>query len=397
VFIDLRESKINAQHLAIRRSVNRKPHGGKMKKRKYLAFVAVAASASLLVACSDDNNTESTADTEAVADTTAEATEDTTAVATEEAAESSSADLSAFDGKSVGIISLAPGLEPVDRLQAGVVECVEANGGSVQVFDAKGGVEAVQAFEQANSAGVDAIYNVANDIGNGSLDTALAEAGSAKRPVVTVWGGQRLGSYSITGLEFQSAARVGQYVIDRIAAENNGIAEGDVLIVNARVTPSLRQRADAFKAMVGEGSEYPGIKVTEVEADVANAVADAQAKVEQAFQANPDIKAVFASFDSLGLGAAAAVDGLGAEAFVVSFNGDSSALDMIREGKSFDATAANDLEGTATLGCELMAKLLAGETPEATTYWMDSPLVTDKNVPASGFVTGPGSFTLYNE
>jgi len=136
--------------------------------------------------------------------------------------------------------------------------------------------------------------------------------------------------------------------------------------------------------------------VTEVEVDLANAVADAQAKVEQAFQANPDIKAVYASFDSLGQGAAAAVDGLGNKAFVVSFNGDSSALDMIRAGKSFAATAANDLEGTASLGCELLAKLLAGETPDATTYWMDSPLVTNKNVPASGFATGPGSFTLFN-
>lgn len=364
------------------------------KHKSILALALVVATAGGLAACGDDSSSsEDTA--AATADTTA-ATEDTTAATEDTMAETSGADLSALGGKTVGIISLAPGLEPVDRLQAGVVDCVEANGGKTQVFDAKGGTEAVQAFEQANGAGVDAIYNVANDIGNGSLDAALKAAGDANRPVVTVWGGQRVGSYSITGLEFQSAARVGQYVIDRIAAENGGNAEGDVLIVNARVTPSLRQRADAFKAMVGENSEYPGISVTEVEVDLANAVADAQAKVEQAFQANPEIKAVYASFDSLGQGAAAAVDGLGANAFVVSFNGDSSALDMIRSGKSFKATAANDLEGTATLGCELLAKLIAGEKPEATTYWMDSPLVTDKNVPASGFATGPGSFTLFN-
>ena len=82
------------------------------------------------------------------------------------------ADLAVFDGKTVGILSLAPGLEPVDRIQAGVVDCVEANGGSTQVFDAKGGTEAVQAFEQANGAGVDAIYNIANDVSTGSLDAA---------------------------------------------------------------------------------------------------------------------------------------------------------------------------------------------------------------------------------
>lgn len=360
-----------------------------------VASLAAVALLGGLASCSSDSSSgaESEVTEESVTAPVEEAP--TEEAPTEEAP--AGPDLSIFKDKTIGLISLAPGLEPVDRLGKGVEDCVADNGGKTQVFDAKGGVEAVQAFEQANSAGVDAIYNLANDIGNGSLDAALTAAGEAKRPVVTVWGGQRNGSYSITGLEFQSAARVGQYLIDRIATENGGIAAGDVLVVNARVTPSLRQRADAFTAMVGKDTEYPDIKVTSIEVDISNALADAQAKVEQAFQANPKIKAVFASFDTLGQAASTAVDASGTEAFVVSFNGDSTALDMIRSGKSLKATAGNDLEGSAKLACELFAKLLAGETPEATTYWMDSPLVTDKNVPASGFATGPGSFTLFSK
>lgn len=307
------------------------------------------------------------------------------------------ADLTVFDGVTIGIVSLQPGLEPVDRLLAGVETCVADNGGTTQVFDAKGGTEAVQAFEQANSAGVDGIYNLANDVSTGALDQALATAGEAGRPVVTAWGGQRAGTYAITGLEFQSAARVGQYVIDRLAAANGGAAQGTVLIVNARVTPSLRQRADSFKAMIGPDTEFPDVTVEEVEVDIANALADSQAKVEQAIQGNPDIGAVYTTFDTLGQGAAAAIDGASGEQFVVSFNGDSSALDLIRSDSSFVATAANDLEGTATLACTLLAQLLSGEAPAATTYWMDSPLVTGKNVPADGFATGPGAFVLYEE
>jgi ABC-type sugar transport system substrate-binding protein len=305
------------------------------------------------------------------------------------------ADLSVFEGTTVGVVSLAPGLEPVDRIQAGVVECVEANGGTIQVFDAGGGVEAVQAFESANAAGVDAIYNVANDVSGGSLDAALAAAAAEDRPVVTAWGGQRAGTVAITGLEFQSAARVGQYLLDRLAAENDGVAAGKVLVANARVTPSLRQRADAFVAMVGPDTEFPEVEVIEVEVDIANALADAQAKVEQALQADPDIAAVFTSFDTIGQGAATAVDAAGGEQFVVSFNGDSTALDMIRAGGSFAATAANDLEGTATIACDVLATMLGGAEPAATTYWMDSPLVTAANVPAEGFAQGPGSFLLY--
>ena len=351
---------------------------------RYKALAGVAIASLVFTACGNDDSSDAPETTAAPA-TTAAPTQTTPA----------GPDLSALSGKTVGILSLAPGLEPVDRIAAGVEECFTANGGSAQTFDAKGGTEAVQAFEQANAAGVDAIYNVANDIGGGGLDAALAEAGTAGRPVVTAWGGQRKGSYAITGLEFQSAARVGQYVIDRLADENDGVATGTVLIANARVTPSLRQRADAFAAMAGPGTEYPDIEIIEIEIDIANAVADAQAKTEQALQANPDIDAVLASFDSIGQGVAAAVDASGTGQFVVSFNGDSSALDLIRSGSSFVATAANDLEGTATLACELFAELLAGGTPSATTYWMDSPLVTDKNVPASGFATGPGAFTLY--
>jgi ABC-type sugar transport system substrate-binding protein len=358
-----------------------------MTSKMMRAVASIGVGALVLAACGSDDDTDAAESTT----TPAPAAPETTAAAPAD----DGPDLSIFADKTVGIVSLAPGLEPVDRITAGVEACVTENGGAVQVFDAKGGTEAVPAFEQANGAEVDAIYNVANDVSAGALDAELAAAATAGRPVITAWGGQRTGTVAITGLEFQSAARVGQYVIDRLAAENGGAAAGKVLIVNARVTPSLRQRADAFSAMVGPDTEFPDIEVETVEVDIANALADAQAKVEQAIQADPEIGAVYASFDTIGQGAAAAIDAAGGPQFVVSFNGDSSALDMIRAGSSFAATAANDLEGTATLACEVFAQMLAGETPSATTYWMDSPLVTARNVPASGFATGPGAFQLY--
>ena len=362
-----------------------------MTSKRMRAAVSISVGALVLAACgSDDGDTQTT---EGTAESAAAPTEASAATTTPAPAEGP--DLAVFAGKTIGIVSLAPGLEPVDRITAGVEGCVTDNGGTVQVFDAKGGTEAVPAFEQANGAGVDAIYNVANDVSGGGLDAQLAVAAEAGRPVVTAWGGQRTGTIAITGLEFQSAARVGQYVIDRIAADNGGVAAGKVLIVNARVTPSLRQRADAFSAMVGPDTEFPDIEVETVEVDVANALADAQAKVEQAIQADPEIDAVYASFDTIGQGAAAAVDAASGSQFVVSFNGDSTALDMIRAGSSFAATAANDLEGTATIACEVFAQMLNGETPSATTFWMDSPLVTALNIPASGFATGPGAFQLY--
>ena len=359
----------------------------------------------VLAACGGDDNGESdaTPPDDATEDTSDDPGDDAGDDASSDApaapvgAGGMDADLSVFADTTVGVVSLLPGLEPVDRIAAGVVACVEDNGGSVQTFDAQGGVQSVQAFEQANAAGVDAIYNVANDVSVGALDAGLAEAAAAGRPVVSAWAGQHPDTVAITGLEFQSAARVGQYVIDRIAAENGGVAEGKVLVANARVTPSLRQRADAFVAMVGEGTEFPLIEAVEIEIDISNPIADTQSKVESAILADPSIDAVFTSFDTIGLGATQAVDSSDGDQFVVSFNGDSEALDLLRSDSSFAATAANDLEGTADIACQVLAMLLADETPPATTFWMDSPLVTKNNVPASGFASGPGAFVLYDD
>lgn len=369
-----------------------------------LVPILIAGSLALAACGGDDNGDNGTTPPDdATPDTTDDTGDDTGDDALSDAPAAPAgvggmdADLSVFADTTIGIVSLLPGLEPVDRIASGVVACVEDNGGAVQTFDAQGGVQAVQAFEQANAAGVDAIYNVANDVSVGTLDAALTEAAAADRPVVTGWGGQHPETIAITGLEFQSAARVGQYVIDRIAAENDGVAEGKVLVANARVTPSLRQRADAFSAMVGEGTEFPMIEVVEIEIDISNPIADTQSKVESAVLADPDIDAVYASFDTIGLGAAQAVDSSGGDQFVVSFNGDSEALDLLRSDSSFAATAANDLEGTADIACQVLAMLLAGETPPATTFWMDSPLVTKNNVPSSGFASGTGAFVLYDD
>jgi ABC-type sugar transport system substrate-binding protein len=63
--------------------------------------------------------------------------------------------------------------------------------------------------------------------------------------------------------------------------------------------------------MVGPDTEFPDIEVQEIVVDIANALADAQAKVVQAIRANPEIDAVHASFDTIGQGVATAIDSAG--------------------------------------------------------------------------------------
>ena len=88
-----------------------------MKKRNTLiTTLALTALLGGLVSCSSDSDSGTASEPPATDATDAE---DTSAPA-----ETTGADLSIFADKNIGLISLAPGLEPVDRLGKGVEDCV---------------------------------------------------------------------------------------------------------------------------------------------------------------------------------------------------------------------------------------------------------------------------------
>jgi ribose transport system substrate-binding protein len=294
---------------------------------------------------------------------------------------------SALKGKTIGIIELAP-IEPVFRIDKMLISCVKKYGGKT-IVAATGGdpAKAAAAADSFNQQGVAGIYNNANSAP--ALKKQIADANKAKRPFITAWSDQAPGTITIRGLEHQSTARVAQYMIDRLHGQ------GKILILAADVNQALRQRHAGLLAQL---KEFPGIKVVQdYKVDVANAVADAQKATETALQANPDIDAVYGVFDGPSIGAAKAVDAAKSKAFVVGFNGDAEALDMMRNPKSsFAATAANDLEGTGLIACAIFAKMFAGGNAPADTIYQDSPLVTKVTVPKTGFAKSPGAFVLYD-
>lgn len=297
------------------------------------------------------------------------------------------ADYSVYKGKTVGIAELAP-IEPVTRIDSDLKKCVKANGGNVTAVDVGGdptkSKSTMQNFVQQKVA---AIYNDALD--PILIDAEIKAANAARIPTITAWSGETANSVGINGLEFQSAGRLAQYMIDRLHGK------GTIAMVVSTATASLRARDNA---LVGILKEWPNIKVvTTVSADVSSPTESGNKVVKGVLAAHPNIDAIWTDFDGIGEGAAQAVKSTsGAHAFVVSFNGDSAALDLIRQQDNpFAATMANDLELTGDVACAEIAMMLAGQNPPAQQIYLDSPIVTKTNVPATGFVHGAGPFLLF--
>lgn len=295
---------------------------------------------------------------------------------------------SEFKGKTVGVVELAP-IEPVQRIEADFIKCVQANGGTVKTVPTGGdpakGVSTVQNFLQENVA---AIWNDALD--PSTIAPEIATANQQRIPLVTAWSGESANSIGINGLEGQNAARLGQYLIDRLGGS------GTVVMLTSTATQSLRERDSTFQAIA---KQFPGIKIVADQAvNVASPTEDAANALKAILQAHPNVDAVWTDFDEIGLGAAQAIQAAGSHAFVVGFNGDSGALSDIRNPTNpFAATISNDLEFSGDVGCAEIATMLSGGEPPARNIYMDSPLVTKSNVTPSGYQHGTGPFLLYVE
>lgn len=293
---------------------------------------------------------------------------------------------SQFKGKTVGVVELAP-IEPVQRIEADFIKCVQANGGTVKTVDTGGdpskGVAAVQNFLQEK---VSAIWNDALD--PSTIVPEIATANQNRVPLVTAWSGESANSVGINGLEGQNASRLAQYVIDRLGGS------GNVVMLTSTATQSLRERDATFMAIA---KQFPGIKIiADQSVNVASPTEDAANALKAILQAHPNVDAVWTDFDEIGTGAAQALQAAGSHAFVVGFNGDKAALADIRNPSNpFAATISNDLEFSGDVGCAEVADMLSGGQPPARNIYMDSPLVTKSNVPASGYAHGTGPFLLY--
>jgi ribose transport system substrate-binding protein len=251
-------------------------------------------------------------------------------------------------------------------------------GWDVNVIDTKGDVAAViSRIEDVVNQKVDAIVI--------NVDPAQVAAGlqTAKDAGIPVFGmdagSDPLLVTNVTSNGYAMAAETAVYVANRIDGA------GNVVMFVYDAFPPVQVRGHIADAVF---SNFPDIKVIDrVTPDVADGgIADSRAKMEAILAANPDpggIKAVWAAWDQPALGALQAIEaaGRGGEGIVITgMDANPQAREAIAAGGNFEASMAQDFQGTGSTTADAVARTLAGEKIRQNVIYVPTKLVTQANV-----------------
>ncbi|BDG09525.1 substrate-binding domain-containing protein [Anaeromyxobacter paludicola] len=156
---------------------------------------------------------------------------------------------------------------------------------------------------------------------------------------------------------------IGHVICTRLAQDTAGRAA--VIHVTADGFAPLARRERAWEA---HRWRHPGLReVARIEANAANAAADAEARVGQALRAHPETTAILALWDEFAEGAVRAVERAGLRGKVRVYSVDVADRDIRRmrePGSPWVATAATDARAIGRLAVRAAAALLAGAPVE---------------------------------
>lgn len=207
-----------------------------------------------------------------------------------------------------------------------------------------------------------------------SLTPVLKEARDAGIPVVT---GDFANPNTLCNVSTDNRAAMAELVEQMVADLNQ---EGNVAIFYTPGIPVAELRYEVFKSVL---EKYPKVKVVAQEAwKFPNVTPDAYEKTIDMLTANTDIDAFWTVFDMPMIGAAQAIADKGMEADVKTygFDGDPTAMKMLKDPKSaYGATVAQQPYAIGEKLAEVAKKVVDGESVEKEIY-VSHVLVTKDNV-----------------
>lgn len=152
--------------------------------------------------------------------------------------------------------------------------------------------------------------------------------------------------------------------------------EGEMIIVHGQkgTTPEVDRSEGCGRAV----SENPGVSVVAEQWSNMWSQDEGFQITQNLLQANPDVTMIFAQADALALGAAQAVEvaGLPQEIHVAGFDGDTAALEALRDGV-FDVTATQQTQLMGRLAVDSAISIVAGE--EVPAEQLQSATLTTKD------------------
>jgi ribose transport system substrate-binding protein len=273
------------------------------------------------------------------------------------------------------------------RAKEGLLAYIEKNNWdwNVAEMDSAGSGEALAAnIEDAVQRGVDGIIVAMTDMR--AAKAALEDAQKAGIPVYSIDSGWTEGLVvDVTSNNYVMSAKVSSYLVDRLGGE------GNIVAFKMAEHHGVRKRGEVLDIIA---SESPGITIIEDHnIDYTNFYDDTMKSMEDFLSKHgKDIDAVWAGWDEPAMAAAAAIEARGYtrdDMFVTGIDGHDSAIQQIVAGSPLSATVAQGFEVMSEKIADIIYRTaVMGESFDTvvptTTIYVDTPLITDANLPAEG-------------
>ena len=192
-------------------------------------------------------------------------------------------------------------------------------------------------------------------IGSDAIIPAIEKANAAGIPVVVAdtaaYGGDFVTFVATDNVA--ASAMAAEYLAEKFGGEGK--------VAQLEGEPGGQTAADRIKGFQEKLAEYPGLELVASQ-NGHWTTAGGQAAAENILQANPDLDAIFASSDMMGVGAAEAIKAAGkvGEVTLVTFDGLPAGIDLIKEGVS-DADVAQFPVRMGKWSAIILAQILSGE------------------------------------
>lgn len=253
----------------------------------------------------------------------------------------------------------------------------------VSAVDSKGSGQTLASnIEDAVQRGVDAIIVSMADLR--AAKAALTNAKKANIPVFAIDSGWTEGVIvDITSNNYVMSSKVSSYLIDQLGGK------GNIIAFKMAEHHGVRKRGEVLDIIV---KENPDIKVLESHnIDYGNFYQDTQRTMEDYLSRYGDqIDAVWAGWDEPAMAAAEAIKQAGYtrdQIKVVGIDGHPPAVEEMRDSKSpIVATVAQGFEIMGEKAASYIYEIVSnGKDPKdvipSTTIYVDTPLITEKNLP----------------
>jgi len=227
------------------------------------------------------------------------------------------------------------------------------------------------AIEDFLAQGVDAI--LLNPVDSAAIVRSVEQANQKGVPVVTIdvtADGGQVATF-VASDNYKLGILTGEYIVKRL----NG--KGKVALLTHSNVTSGRKREEGVKSVL---ERYPGIQIVSAQSTRGERLAAVNI-TENVLTANPKLDCIWAVNDPTALGALQAVKQAKREKqlFMIAVDGSPEAVEAIRLGGAFAATAAQFPQKMATAAVEQALRALNGEKLEPF-FPIAGSLVTQENV-----------------